>query len=338
MAKKISLSSVAIKFLGSAGITVLLTSYFGLAGAVRATEVRNPHTSHDTGEYLKPTGKGWGEHDPTGMTFGNAQKFSRTSTNGISYHGGPVILNTVNMYYIWYGKWDFSTTTTDSATKNLLNTFGTSIGGTNYFKINTTYYSSSPTTYVSGLVALPNTTVDASYSQGSALNDTAVETIVANALASGALGNPDPNGVYFVLTSKEVTETSGFCTQYCAWHTHGLINNTDIKYGFVGDPAQCPSACSVQTTTPNGNFAADAMANLIAHELAESTTDPDLNAWYDTRGYENADKCAWKFGTTYPASNGAQYNVTWGTAPNTTNWLIQQNWINKSGGYCTLTN
>ena len=41
------------------------------------------------------------------------------------------------------------------------------------------------------------------------------------------------------------------------------------------------------------------MASIIAHELEEAVTDPDLNAWYDTRGYENADKCAWTFGTTH---------------------------------------
>jgi hypothetical protein len=153
---------------------------------------------------------------------------------------------------------------------------------------------------------------------------------VANALANGLPS--DPNGVYFVLTSKEVTETSGFCTQYCAWHTHGTINGTDIKYGFIGNPAQCPSACSAQTVSPNGNMGADGMANLIAHELAETTTDPDLNAWYDRRGYENADKCAWKFGTTQTLSTGAKWNVNFGS----NYWLLQQNWVNAGGGSCTL--
>ena len=48
------------------------------------------------------------------------------------------------------------------------------------------------------------------------------------------------------------------------------------------------------------------MASILAHELEESVTDPDLNAWYDSRGGENADKCAWTFGTTYTAANGAR--------------------------------
>jgi hypothetical protein len=74
------------------------------------------------------------------------------------------------------------------------------------------------------------------------------------------------------------------------------------------------------------------MASIIAHELEEATTDPDLNAWYDTRGYENADKCAWTFGTTSGPS-GAKYNMTLGTR----NYLIQRNWVNASGGYCALS-
>ncbi len=325
MTQQDSLLSGAIRFIGSAAITVLLTSAFGLGGAVQATEVRHPGEQHDTGDNLKPTGKGWGERDASGVTAANAQKFSRTSNNGIFYHGGPIMLGTVNMYYIWYGAWDFSKDNTNT----ILNSFGSYIGGTPYFNINTTYFDSTNTA-VSGLVALPNTTVDIG-SQGATLNDTAVQNIVANALSNSLLP-ADPNGVYFVLTSKEVTETSGFCTQYCAWHTHGTINGQDIKYGFVGNPLQCPSACSAQTTTPNGNMGADAMANLIAHELAESTTDPDLNAWFDKRGFENADKCAWKFGTTSTLSTGAKYNVTWGL----TNWLLQENWINAGGGSCTL--
>ena len=43
--------------------------------------------------------------------------------------------------------------------------------------------------------------------------------------------------------------------------------------------------------------------------LEETATDPDLNAWYDRRGYENADKCAWTFGTTYTVATAPR--PTW---------------------------
>ena len=72
---------------------------------------------------------------------------------------------------------------------------------------------------------------------------------------------------------------------------------------------------------------------LEAHELEEAVTDPDLNAWYDNRGAENADKCAWTFGATSTASNGSLYNVTLGSR----RYLIQRNWVNASGGYCSMS-
>ena len=101
----------------------------------------------------------------------------------------------------------------------------------------------------------------------------------------------------------------------------------------LGDASRNLGACAEQTaSSPNGNPAADAMASVIAHELEEATTDPDLNAWFDTRGYENADKCAWTFGTTYRVANGAAANMNLGGL----DFLIQRNWVNSGGGYCSL--
>jgi hypothetical protein len=198
-----------------------------------------------------------------------------------------------------------------------------------YFNINTTYYDGSDNA-VSNAVHYAGSTTD-NYSQTTALSDAGVQNVVASAISSGRLPK-DTNAVYFVLTSADVNETSGFCTQYCGWHTHGTISGSDIKYSFVGNPARCPSACAAQTTSPNNNAGADGMASIISHELEEAVTDPDLNAWYDRRGQENADKCAWTFGNTSTASNGSLYNVTLGG----TKYLIQRNWVNAAGGYCAM--
>src|SRR5207237_2430936 len=113
-----------------------------------------------------------------------------------------------------------------------------------------------------------------SYSHGTTLSDSGVQAVVSNAIGSGALPK-DTNGVYFVLTSADVNESSGFCTQYCGWHTHGAISGSDIKFAFIGNPDRCPSACAEQSTGPNGTGGADGMASIIAHELEEATTDPD---------------------------------------------------------------
>ena len=70
----------------------------------------------------------------------------------------------------------------------------------------------------------------------------------------------------------------------------------------------------------------------IAHELSEAVTDPDLNAWFDDTGMENADKCAFTFGHVELAPNGSGTNVHWGSR----DFLIQQNWVNAGGGSCAV--
>ena len=280
---------------------------------------------------LVPTGKGWGEkveHAPQrdAKTSGGARV--RTCPNGICYHGGPVMTGVPTIYYIWYGNWSGNTAV------SILDTFIGDLRGSGYEHINTTY--SVNGNNISGSLSLGASATD-NYSQGTAFGDSGVTNVVTRAINSGGLPF-DTTGIYFVLTSADVNETSGFCTQYCGWHAHGNLSTSkgsgDIKYAFVGNPDRCPSACEWQTTSPNGNSGADGMASIIAHEQEEAISDPDLNAWYDRQGAENADKCAWTFGSVSTTSNGAQYNFTGASG---TRYLIQQNWVNASGGYCAMS-
>src|SRR2546430_12422959 len=110
---------------------------------------------------LMPTGKGWGVD-----AHGNAQPNARPGS-GMQYHGGPVILGTTNVYYIWYGNWAGNTAPT------ILNNLASSIGGSPYFNINTTYYNGS-NVHVTNFVYYAGSAVD-SYSQGSYLSDAGVQ-------------------------------------------------------------------------------------------------------------------------------------------------------------------
>jgi hypothetical protein len=284
------------------------------------------YADDDKGEKddLAPTGRGIGtifHPGDAGDHKGPSRigSSSPLSGNGIFYHGGPVLPGSVNIHYIWYGDWSNNTATT------ILSDLASHIGGSPYFHINATYHDNSGN-QVSGLCAFAGSTFATSGTNYSkSLSDSDIQSVVA------AQNPTDTNGVYFVLTSADVNESSGFCTQYCGWHSRATINGHDIKYAFVGNPDRCPSACEAQSTSPNGNAGADGMASIISHELEEATTDPDLNAWFDRRGQENADKCAWTFGQV-TLSNGAYYNMTLGSR----NYLIQQNWVNASGGYCAL--
>ena len=258
--------------------------------------------------------------------------------NGINYNGGPVMKGTPNVYVIWYGNWN-GTGSNTAATKSAIEHFLSTIGGSALELVNSTY--GDTVGNVTGNVAFGGSTIVNSTKN---LSDRSLQSTVNNVLNSGALPR-DANGVYFVLTSSNINETSGFCTRYCGFHTRATLGGVDIKYSFVGNSDRCPSGCEIQATGPNspvtGQGGIDGMANVISHELEEAISDPDLNAWFDSSGQENADKCNFNFGATSTCNAnglctaagtaaGARYNQTFGN----NNWMLQMNWENANGGGC----
>lgn len=221
----------------------------------------------------------------------------------ITYHGGPVMAS-VNVYLIWYGTWT-------NTQMNLATTFLNNIASNSWFK--------SELTYNTFTVMVKGSYVD-KYSLGKSLNDGNIVQIVTGALSSKKLPT-DSNGIYFVLTSQDVAQGQ-FCSSYCGYHNYAQYKGLAIKYSFVGNSARCISACAAQSVSPNGDAGLDGTLNVVAHELVETMSDPLLNAWYDANGWENADKCAWQFGTTSRLPSGARYNVAMGNLK----FLLQMNW------------
>ncbi len=246
-------------------------------------------------------------------------------------HGGPV-MTTPTPYLIWYGNWNQGNGSDTPAGQQIVRDFLFGDSNSPYFQINTTYGGPSGAINYAGVEGVNETTVAASSTK---LTDNGVANIVANAITTGKLPK-DPNGIYFVLTSSNIAK-SGFCSQYCGWHTRGALSGTDIRYAFVGNANRCLNACAAQTISPNGNAGVDGMVSVIAHELEETTTDPDLNAWYDNSGAENADKCAWTFGQNQSVlPSGAYYNMTLPTPGGATrNYLIQRN-LSAADNKCYL--
>ena len=246
------------------------------------------------------------------------------SRHQIQYHGGPLMLGGVNVYLIWYGWWE------GSATPPILVDFVSNLGESPYFAINTLYSDAT------GARPLNRVTFSGSigdmYSHEAALSEADVRGIVARAINLEQLPN-DPSGIYFVFGSADVTLEPGFCTQFCGFHGHTNVGGNTVKYAFVGSPARCPAQCAEQAVGPNGTLEADAMVNVVANLLSATVTDPLLSAWYDRAGLENAEKCAWDFGLTYTAPNGAQANIQLGAR----HFLLQRNWVlTRKGGSCAM--
>ncbi len=247
-----------------------------------------------------------------------------TQTPVITYHGGPV-LGTPTVYVIWYGNWNQTNSSDTPSGQHIVRDFLYGINNSPYYQINASY--GTPTGYVNVGAEMTD-----SYSQGSRLSDAKVQLVVSNAISSGKLPK-DTNGLYFVLTSSDVAESSGFCNKYCGWHTSATLVGSNIKYSFVGNANRCLSGCAAQTTGPNGNAGVDGMVSVIAHELEETNTDPNpRSGWLDSNGAENGDKCAWTFGQNQTlGSNGAYYNMTLpGLSTPSRNYLVQRNLAQNS--------
>ena len=308
--------------LGAASILAFGT-FMNPAHAYAASDDQN---QQDT----RPDGRGNRIRDLPGR--GAPSQGAVVTGNGINYHNGPV-LHTINLYFLWYGNWS-----QDPNGPAIMNYWAQHIAPSPYFNINTTYGDNSGN--VPNAVSFFGGSYSDTGSLGTQLSDSSIATIVSNGINSGALGPAgvaDPNGLYMVLTAPGVNETSGFLTQYCGWHSWGSWGSTGtpVQYAFIGDAAG-PGLyhCAEQTgSSPNNDPGVDAMISVMSHELEETATDPQGSGWYDSSGEENADKCAWTFGTTYNPGNGSLANMSLGTK----NFLIQQDWVNAVGGKCVLS-
>jgi hypothetical protein len=272
--------------------------------------------------------------DSQDTTNATASGSTRTDSR-IVYHNGPVLTGTQVIYAIWYGYW-----ANDVETQLIVADFISDLGSSVYFQINTGYPNGGGTA-PNGALTLGGGALDA-YSHSASLTQADVADVVANAILTG--GVPlDPSAIYVVLTSPDVTVTDAatqFCLTCCNLHGDSVVNGSAFRYVFVGHPRRCPGACAAQFSnkqSPNGNYAADAMAAWLAHALNAVVTNPTGSGWYDRYGLENSEKCEGTFGTTYPVTNHwgepAEANIRLGYR----NYLLQQNWVNGKKGHCALS-
>jgi phosphate-induced protein 1 len=260
---------------------------------------------------------------------GQARGHGGGSNTGIFFHGGPVILaqNVAAIYWgaapVYNGGPTPGTNGLGSADGSLVGFFLSHLGGSGYYNINTTYFDAT-NTHISNVVNYNTFWADAS-NPGAAPSDQDIQNEVEAAI-NGPLGY-NANTLYAVFTGPGVNLGGGFGTQYCAYHGFFVdVSGRNVKYAampYADDPA-FPGACVALKGSPNNDVPADAEVNVLAHETEETNTDENLNAWFDNAGAENADKCAWNFGTTYTTGNGSAANENIGGR----DWLIQMNWVN----------
>jgi hypothetical protein len=181
-----------------------------------------------------------------------------------------------------------------------------------YGGVNNSSYANTNTEYTGlGAKVSPGVQATASVIDGSAAPSRAPQTSAILAEVARAYPTLTANAYYPVYIDQPRGHAG-----YCAWHSSGTINGVTVQFGFFfkldGDPG-----CDPQSPTTNQSQGLQALGNVTGHELSEMMTDPQLNAWYDSQGAENADKCAWTFGKNLLTLGG-------------TSWKVQGNWSNNA--------
>jgi hypothetical protein len=229
-------------------------------------------------------------------------------------HGGPVMEHQ-NVYFIYYGNWAGAT-----RTRSLIHNF---VNALHYNNFNHSYwdgleYADRAGHHAASKGVTLKGAASVGYPYGKKPSQADMARVVHSVLDSGKFP-PDSSAIYFVMTSGDVA-VEGDST-YCGWHSWQrmevrFLNNYDVtlnvKYGLIRSASR--GSCSEfgspahHSATPNGDYVADSEVSVLSHEMVEAMTDPQLNAWFDSNGMEDSDKCNFNFQDVRKV-NGAYANL-----------------------------
>lgn len=228
----------------------------------------------------------------------------QSGKGNLIYHNGPV-MSASKIYTIYWG----NTANFPGDLKNGMEQFfgNLSIGGTNDYSGIVTQYVGAGGPVATYVTAVNDPTAPPKHPSTS--------TIVNEACAQyGSM--LDSEGIYVVFTSNAPNGS------FCAWHSYGTCNGVSIPVVYMPNVSGI-SGCQVAGINNGYSQATQSMANIAAHEWAETVTDEFISAWYDSSGQEIGDKCNWNFSGTVTLNDGSL-------------WMLQELWSNSISG-CAQT-
>jgi hypothetical protein len=232
----------------------------------------------------------------------------------LAYHSGGAVIPVAHVVCIFWGPSFNDPTSADYNYARTLQAFRNQFGTTPEFNTITQYYQivSGATQYIQ-LSNLQGSQADwfDTTTPPAAVTDTIVQQEVQRYVAANGT---DYSTIYEVFTpagsySQDGTQTScgGPNLAYCAYHSHyNDATGKAVKYSI--EPYPNCSGCSV-----SGWSAVQNQEHFVCHETREAVTDALGNAWFDRRGYEADDKCAWS-PTPFIGTGGYGYQYEWSNA------------------------
>jgi hypothetical protein len=226
-------------------------------------------------------------------------------TGPLINHGGPV--QTAPRVYVDYWGW----TSDPSGEQSYLNSFLTALGGTPWLSVVGEYGGGWSGDLLAGAWSDPSS-IPASPTDAQIQQEAAV--------AASHFGTGNSSNVQIIVATPTGHSTAGFGTSYCAYHGT-VAADPNITYTDLPYMTDAGGNCGENSVNVGSSGVLDGVSIVEGHELAESITDPLLNAWYDASGYEIGDKCAW--------TNLANLTTYGGT------FAVQPLWSNAANG-CVL--
>jgi hypothetical protein len=237
---------------------------------------------------------------------------SAGGSGSLLYHTGGTVIRNAKVVLIFWGP-TFAAGARDAAYASELTSFVAQFGTTGEYNTVTQYYGEDP---VSGYGNVAQSSLGATSwvdtsTPPASVTDAVVQSEVKKYLSTHAT---DYNTIYEVFTPRESYSQDGTSTScggpslgYCAYHSHYTDGaGKNVKYSI--EPWPGCSGCSATGFTLTQN-----QEHFVCHETREAVTDALGNAWFDRRGNEADDKCAWS-PAPFIGTGGYGYQYEWSNA------------------------
>jgi serine protease len=160
------------------------------------------------------------------------------------------------------------------------------------------------------------------------VTDLGNEAIAAAAHFGNTTAASNRNAQYLIVSATG-THPDGFGPNagFCAWHSHVSSSYGDLaftNFPYIIDVGQ---HCGENFLNAGMAGVLDGVTMVAGHEYAETLTDQNPpGGWFDTDGWENADKCVW-----ISTGIGRAQNLAFATG----SFPMQSTWSND-GGTCAI--
>ena len=237
----------------------------------------------------------------------NEENSNVASTKQLLYHTGAV-QTSPHIYLVFWGSNWFTGGDPYGASAKLHNFFSGVSGST--WASPMKQFGSNYGTFTNPLGQYKGWIQDKTYIPA---HPTQADMIAAARRAAATIGDTSYNAQYVIAMPWGVFDQYSMTQRACAWHNYTYVNSTQwVTYTALPYMPYVDSAYHYSCGTGNVNGAngiLDGVTINAGHEYAETVNDPSLNAWFDSDGSENADKCSWRNLANRTLANGMSFAV-----------------------------